>query len=110
MGKRSMFAHFPFPPFLLALTAALVSAQGVPPQSIPAKIDAAKIDAAAAEALRAWQAPGCAIAIVDGDRVLYAKGYGVKELGKPEPVTTKTVFAIGSTTKAFTTAAMAMLV
>jgi CubicO group peptidase (beta-lactamase class C family) len=73
-------------------------------------VDATRVDAVAQEALRAWQAPGCAVAIVSRDRVLYAKGYGVKELGKPDPVTTRTVFAIGSTTKAFTAAAVAMLV
>lgn len=72
-------------------------------------LNTAKIDSLAEAALQAWHAPGCAIAIIEGDRVVYAKGYGVKELGKPDPVTTKTVFAIGSTTKAFTTAVLAML-
>ena len=71
--------------------------------------DSSKIDALAESALRAWQAPGCAVAIVKGDRVIFQKGYGVKELGKPDPITTRTVFAIGSTTKAFTTALLAML-
>lgn len=72
-------------------------------------LDTARIDSLAEAALKAWQAPGCAIAIIQGDRVIYQKGYGVKELGRPDAVTTKTVFAIGSTTKAFTTAALAIL-
>ena len=72
-------------------------------------LNTSKIDSLAEAALKAWQAPGCAVAILQGDRVVYQKGYGVKELGKPGPVTPKTVFAIGSTTKAFTTALLAML-
>src|ERR1700724_3373572 len=73
-------------------------------------LDPAKIDALAEAAIRAWNAPGVAVAIIRDDRVILAKGYGVKERGKPDRVTTRTVFAIGSTTKAFTTAAMAMLI
>ncbi len=75
-----------------------------------ATLDPAKIDELAEKSMRAWGVPGVAIAIVEGDKVIYAKGYGVKELGKTDPVTAGTIFAIGSTTKAFTTAAMAMLV
>jgi CubicO group peptidase (beta-lactamase class C family) len=73
-------------------------------------LDPAKIDALAEAAMRAWNAPGVAVAIVRDDRVILAKGYGVKERGKADRVTARTVFAIGSTTKAFTTAAMAMLI
>jgi CubicO group peptidase (beta-lactamase class C family) len=51
-----------------------------------------------------------AVAIVRDDRVVLLKGYGVKERGGNNAVTPRTVFAIGSTTKAFTTAAMAMLI
>ncbi len=57
-----------------------------------------------------WRLPGMAVAIVQNDRVIYAKGFGVKEIGKNDPVTENTLFQIGSTTKAFTTTAMAMLV
>jgi CubicO group peptidase (beta-lactamase class C family) len=68
------------------------------------------VDRLAAETMRTWQLPGLAVAIVQNDRVVLAKGYGVKELGKPDRVTADTIFQIGSTTKAFTTTAMAMLV
>ncbi|HET7458671.1 MAG TPA: serine hydrolase, partial [Gemmatimonadaceae bacterium] len=57
-----------------------------------------------------WRVPGLAIAVVKDGRVVFAKGYGVRELGKPAPVDTNTLFAIGSTTKAMTAAAMGMLV
>lgn len=69
-----------------------------------------ELDALAIKALADWKAPGCAIAVIENGKVTYLKGYGVKELGKAAPVTPKTVFAIGSTTKAFTTTALAMLV
>jgi CubicO group peptidase (beta-lactamase class C family) len=67
-------------------------------------------DAYVTAALRTWKVPGVAIAIVRNDSVIYAKGYGVRELGKPTSVTPRTTFAIGSASKAFTAAAVAMLV
>jgi CubicO group peptidase (beta-lactamase class C family) len=60
--------------------------------------------------MKDWGVPGVAIAVVKDDRVVLAKGYGVRELGKPEPVDERTLFAIGSSSKAFTAAAIAMLV
>src|SRR5437773_2384010 len=67
-------------------------------------------DKAARDAVAAWQFPGMAVAVVQDDKVVFLKAYGAKEIGKPEPVTVDTLFQIGSTTKAFTTTAMAMLV
>lgn len=69
-----------------------------------------ELDAYAAQATRDWLAPGLAIAVVKDGRVVFAKGYGVLELGKPVQVDTQTLFAIGSTTKAMTAMAIAMLV
>ena len=64
-----------------------------------------------AEAAReAWQVPGMAIAVVVDDKVVFAKGYGVKKVGAADKVDEHTIFQIGSTTKAFTAALMAMLV
>jgi CubicO group peptidase (beta-lactamase class C family) len=71
---------------------------------------AATLDAYTAKAVRDWQVPGLAISVVKDGRVAFAKGYGVRELGRPGAVDTHTVFAIGSTTKAITAAALAMLV
>lgn len=68
------------------------------------------LDAYVNAALRTWQVPGLALAIVRHDSVIYARGYGVRELGKPAPVDARTVFAIGSASKAFTAAAVAMAV
>lgn len=72
--------------------------------------DVAALDGAVREALKAWKVPGAAVVIVRDDQVLYLKGHGVKEAGGKEAVTPDTLFPLGSCTKAFTTAAMAMLV
>jgi len=60
-------------------------------------------------ARREWGVPGVAIAVVKGDQVVFAKGYGVRKLGDPAPVNERTLFAIGSSSKAFTAASVAML-
>lgn len=62
------------------------------------------------KAMKDWGVPGLAIAVIKDDRIVLARGYGVRELGKSEPVDERTVFAIGSSSKAFTAAAIAMLV
>jgi len=72
--------------------------------------DLAAFDKYVAKAARDWRVPGMAVAIVKDDSLVFAKGYGVIELGKPGPVNEHTRFAIGSTTKAMTSAALAMLV
>lgn len=54
--------------------------------------------------------PGAAVAVIVGDRIVLERGYGVRELGDPAPVTPRTRFMIGSTTKALTTLMMARLV
>lgn len=54
--------------------------------------------------------PGAAIAIVQGGRVVYERGFGVRKLGDKEPVTPRTLFMIGSVTKSLTTLMMAKLV
>ena len=71
---------------------------------------ASQLDAYTAKAVKDWGAVGLAISVVKDGRVVFAKGYGVRELGKPDPVDTATLFAIGSTTKAMTAAAIGMLV
>ncbi|MDQ8159181.1 MAG: serine hydrolase [Gemmatimonadota bacterium] len=70
----------------------------------------AALDAAIAKGMKDWNAVGLAVAIVRNDSVLLAKGYGVRELGRPTAVDADTRFAIGSTTKAMTALALGMLV
>ena len=69
-----------------------------------------EIDTYAQQVITDWRGPGMAIAIVKDDKVVFQKGYGVRELGKPDKVDENTLFAIASNTKAFTTASLAILV
>ncbi len=59
--------------------------------------------------MEGWQIPGVAVAVVKDGKVVFMKGYGVKEAGKAENVDTNTLFMIGSNTKAFTATALAQL-
>jgi len=68
------------------------------------------IDGILRDTLRFWHAPGIAAVVVRDDRIIYLNGLGVRELGRNEPVTADTLFAIGSCTKAFTATALAILV
>lgn len=49
--------------------------------------------------MRSYHVPGVSIAIIDNWRVVYAKGFGVKEFGKPAPVDSNTLFLAGSISK-----------
>jgi CubicO group peptidase (beta-lactamase class C family) len=60
--------------------------------------------------IRDFRVPGLAVAIVKGGEVIYAKGFGYRDVEKKLPVTPDTLFAIGSATKAFTTFTLATLV
>ncbi len=60
--------------------------------------------------MNASEVPGAAIAIVENGKVTLARGYGVRKLGSAEAVGADTLFQIGSTTKAVTATALALLV
>ncbi|WP_408032241.1 serine hydrolase [Tenacibaculum xiamenense] len=59
--------------------------------------------------LKITNTPGFAIAVVEGDKVVYAKGFGYRDYENKIPVDANTLFAIGSTTKAFTSAILGKL-
>jgi CubicO group peptidase (beta-lactamase class C family) len=67
-------------------------------------------DAYVERVIRTFDVPGVAVAIVKDGRVVLAKGYGVRTLGKPDRVDANTRFGIASNTKVFTASAIAMLV
>jgi CubicO group peptidase (beta-lactamase class C family) len=92
---------------ILASLPSLASWAGSPPALA---IAPATIDATVTRAMKAFQVPGMAVGIVKDGKLLYAKGYGVRELAKPGQVDADTLFQIGSNTKAFTAAALALLV
>ena len=60
--------------------------------------------------MKAFDVPGLAIGIVTGDRLVYAKGFGVRSKGGGAPVDPRTVFQIGSATKGFLATTMAIAV
>ncbi|WP_407353751.1 serine hydrolase domain-containing protein [Luteimonas sp. R10] len=80
---------------------------------VPATLSEAEAsarDAYLEQALRDWQTPGMTIAVVQCDKPVLTKGYGVRKQGAPERVDEHTLFALGSTSKAFAAATVALLV
>jgi CubicO group peptidase (beta-lactamase class C family) len=69
-----------------------------------------KIEQSIAQAMKTFQVPGVAVAIVKDNKVVMSKGFGVIEHGKPTKVTPDTLFGIASNTKAMTAAILASLV
>jgi CubicO group peptidase (beta-lactamase class C family) len=78
--------------------------------SLSAVTDKQAFDALVRKSLATWHAPGVAVAVIRDGEVVYLKGFGVRAAGGKDPVTPDTLFPIASCTKAFTTAAMAVLV
>jgi CubicO group peptidase (beta-lactamase class C family) len=92
-------------------------AKGVVEESFAGKrahvLDAERLDKFEAfieDSRKISQIPGLAVAVVQGARVVLEKGFGVKELGKKDPVTPNTMFRIASMTKPLTSLMMAALV
>lgn len=77
-------------------------------QAPPAWLDG--FDAYVERAVADWEVPGLAVSVVVDGKTVFARGYGVLELGTGAPVDAETLFAAGSTTKAFTAASVALLV
>ena len=95
---------------LLAATT-MAGAQGKEgPAEIRTAAFPAELDRYIADVLVKGGIPGIGLAIVRDDSVVVAKGYGVRELGKPDPVDANTVFDIASLAKSFTATMVARLV
>jgi CubicO group peptidase (beta-lactamase class C family) len=107
-----------FSPLLLLGVSLLGLPPGAPAQSIVAPRKTApalaeRLDRLAAEIDRNridLHVPGVALAIVRGDEVIFARGFGVADVEKKTPVTPNTPFFVGSVTKAFTATLVGMLV
>src|SRR5438046_5632615 len=84
---------------LIVLTAALIAAQ----------VDSAALDRIATDELAKQKIPGMSVVVVKGDRVVYAKGFGVASTESRLPVTPDTLFRVGSMTKMFTATAAVLL-
>ena len=91
-------------------TIALLSIVALPAAAQNGQPDLRGLDAYFAKAAKDWDVPGLAIGIVHKGQLVFARTYGVRDVGTKEPVDTQTIFAIASTTKAITAAALGMLV
>jgi CubicO group peptidase (beta-lactamase class C family) len=103
----------------LAMAFALITATSrntahaaAPDPAVEARIQAAipEIETYIADGMKAFDLPGLAIGIVANDRLVYAKGFGVRSRSGGQPVEPHTQFQIGSTTKAFLAATIAIMV
>jgi len=81
------------------------------PQSgaLTAAPDLSSLDAVLTQELKDTNTPGAALAVIRGDRVIYAKGYGVASVDAGGEITPDTLFRLGSTTKMLTAAAVVSL-
>ena len=97
---------------LAAAALALAPCTAIAAPASPAEVEALlpAFEAYARSTMDQWRMPGVAIGIVADDRLVYARGFGVRQLGGNDPVDADTVFQIGSTTKAFAAATEAILV
>ncbi|HEX8118895.1 MAG TPA: serine hydrolase [Pyrinomonadaceae bacterium] len=91
-------------PFARAQEAA--KAQAAPPADLDARL--AAVEKAVEEKRQALGIPGLSLVIVKDDRVVYMKGFGYGDFEKKVPVTPDTLFAIGSSSKAFTAMLVAL--
>lgn len=73
-------------------------------------ITSAKIDSLTELTLKTFDVPGIAVAVVKDGKVIHAKGYGVRSLNTKQKVDENTLFGIASNSKAFTVAALGMLI
>lgn len=102
---------------LLLALAAVLAAPTMSPAAEAGPQTAAAIEALAPDleayvqaGMKDFDCPGVAIGIIADDRLVYAKGFGVRARSDSQPVDTDTIFQIGSTTKAFLATTMAIAV
>jgi CubicO group peptidase (beta-lactamase class C family) len=69
-----------------------------------------ELDSKIEKIMESWNCPGLAVAVVQDDEVVFARGYGVRELGTDDPVDENTIFGIGSMSKSFGTASVGLIV
>ncbi len=101
MKKFSPVLHLLIPVFILFLSYRSVDAQPITPR---------ELDSLVLRTMKTFDVPGIAVAIVKDGKILHAKGYGVRSLNTKQAVDANTLFGIASNSKAFTTAALGMLI
>jgi len=88
---------------LLLFSALFIAVAGQP-------LSTKQIDRLAKRVMKEFSVPGIAVAVVKDDKVIHMKGYGVRSIVTGEKTDENTLFAIASNTKAFTTAALGILI
>lgn len=79
-------------------------------QQIDVKKKLSGFDKTVGQMLKEWNVPGCGVAVVVKNKLVFAQGYGFRNLEKKQPVTASTLFPIASNTKLFTATAVGLLV
>src|SRR5919206_2925396 len=104
--KNATFSYLRKAPAILSLfVAANVQAKEPPPNQA-----LGDIDQVIERELKTYQVPGVSVAVIVGDEVVLAKGYGLRDVDKKLPMTAETQMPIASITKQFTVAGLATLV
>ncbi|MEZ5759155.1 MAG: serine hydrolase [Emcibacteraceae bacterium] len=99
--KRSVLNSFRFAAlFFIAMASS----------SVARELSEMELDGFVKAAMNKFNVPGIAVGVVQDNEIKLLKGYGVREIGKPAPVDGDTMYAIASNSKAFTAAALAILV
>ena len=92
---------------LFAVLASVAMAQ-TSPSEVAARLQ--PLDAYMAQVMKDFNSPGIGIAVVSGDQLVFAKGYGYRDYGRKLPFTPRTLFQIASNSKLFTAVSAGMLV
>ena len=75
-----------------------------------AQMSSASIDSLVEKTLTTFDVPGIAVAVVKDGKIIHVKGYGVRSLNTKQKVDEHTLFGIASNSKAFTVAALGILI
>jgi len=94
-------------PLASLLMVCLLVAAPLQAQNGPANLNG--LDGFVEQVMKDWHVPGLAVAIVKDGKVVYAKGFGYRDVKKGLKVSPDTLFAIGSCSKAFTATSLAIL-
>ena len=97
-------------PALLPALAGLLALAPASFTPLAAQAAPREVDSYVTQALRRFNQPGVAIAVVKEGKVVFQQGWGVRAVGRPERVTEQSVFQVASNSKAVTAAALAILV
>ena len=115
--RRAMQAALATAAVAAAPASRSLARQATPVADDAAAVTTAQVEAALArlddlieDALARTGVPGAAVAVVHNDDVVYERGFGVRELGKPDPITPETVFQIASLAKPISSTVVAAVV